>query len=67
MDGLATRAARLAARLRWFCRELFGDAKYERYVEHLRREHPDAAVPDRRAFWRRHYAEQDRDPGARCC
>ncbi|WP_346728750.1 YbdD/YjiX family protein [Leucobacter manosquensis] len=55
------------ARLRWFCRELFGDAKYERYVAHLRVAHPDAPVPDVRTFWREHYAEQDRNPGARCC
>nr|WP_234037582.1 MULTISPECIES: YbdD/YjiX family protein [Leucobacter] len=53
--------------MRWFCRELFGDAKYERYVAHLRVAHPDAPVPDVRTFWREHYAEQDRNPGARCC
>lgn len=57
----------IGARLRWFCRELFGDTKYERYVAHLRAAHPGVPVPDVRTFWREHYAEQDQNPGARCC
>lgn len=61
------RAGSLWQGFRWYCRALFGDAKYERYVAHLKATHPDAAVPDERTFWREHYAEQDRNPGSRCC
>lgn len=52
---------------RKFCRALFGDDNYDNYVSHLRRNHPDAEIPDVRTFWREHYAEQDRNPGSRCC
>ena len=44
-----------------------GAARYERYVEHLRRVHPERPVPARADFWRAHYAEQERNPGTRCC
>jgi uncharacterized short protein YbdD (DUF466 family) len=55
------------AAVRWYVRELMGDAKYERYVAHLRGAHPDAEVPTERQFWRDHYADQDANPGSRCC
>lgn len=35
----------LWAGFRRFCRELFGDAKYDTYVRHLRRTHPEQPVP----------------------
>lgn len=44
-----------------------GADRYERYVEHLRRVHPERPVPTRADFWRAHYDEQERNPGARCC
>ena len=44
-----------------------GADRYERYVEHLRRVHPERPVPARADFWRAHYAEQERNPGTRCC
>ncbi|HEY5877358.1 MAG TPA: YbdD/YjiX family protein, partial [Nakamurella sp.] len=44
-----------------------GDTAYARYVEHLGRHHPDAPVPSEREYWRQRYAEQDANPGARCC
>lgn len=52
---------------RWWWRGVTGADAYERYVAHLRREHPDAPVPDEREFWRAKYADQDANPGARCC
>lgn len=58
---------RVWRRVRWYCREVLGDASYERYVAHLRRTHPEAAVPDERTFWREKYAAEDRNPGSRCC
>jgi uncharacterized short protein YbdD (DUF466 family) len=53
--------------VRWYVREVMGDAKYERYVRHLQAVHPDAPVPTEREFWRQHYAEQEASPGTRCC
>ncbi|MDR7329187.1 uncharacterized short protein YbdD (DUF466 family) [Corynebacterium guangdongense] len=53
--------------MRWYVGELMGDHAYARYVEHLRRHHPDAEVPTEREYWRARYAEQDANPGARCC
>jgi uncharacterized short protein YbdD (DUF466 family) len=66
----ATAAAlllRSARAVRWYVREVMGDAKYERYVRHLQAVHPDAPVPTEREFWRQHYAEQEASPGTRCC
>ncbi len=53
--------------LRWWVGSVLGDTAYTRYVEHLRRSHPDASVPTEREYWRARYAEQDANPGARCC
>lgn len=44
-----------------------GADRYERYVEHLQRVHPERPVPSRADFWREHYAQQERNPGTRCC
>lgn len=52
---------------RWFWRGMTGADAYERYVAHLRREHPDAPVPSEADFWRDKYAEQERNPTTRCC
>jgi uncharacterized short protein YbdD (DUF466 family) len=59
--------ARVCRGIRWWFGSVLGDDAYRRYVEHLRRAHPDAPVPDERAFWRQRYAEEDANPGARCC
>ena len=53
--------------VRWYVTTLMGDRDYERYVAHLRREHPDAGVPTEKEFWRQRWAEQDANPGPRCC
>ena len=53
--------------LRWWVGSVLGDTAYARYVEHLRRTHPQAPVPTEREYWRQRYAEQDARPGARCC
>lgn len=55
------------AGLRWWTNGVVGQSAYSAYVEHLRRRHPDAPVPDEREFWREKYRQMDRDPGARCC
>lgn len=56
----------LARGLHWYLRELTGETAYERYVDHVRRRHPEAPAMSRRDFERRRLAAQDR-PGARCC
>lgn len=53
--------------VRWYVGELMGDNDYARYVAHLSRNHPERAVPTEREYWRSRYAEQDANPGARCC
>ncbi|MCG7246646.1 YbdD/YjiX family protein [Corynebacterium simulans] len=44
-----------------------GDHAYAKYCAHLKAHHPDAAIPTEREYWRARYAEQDANPGARCC
>ncbi|WP_256461010.1 YbdD/YjiX family protein [Agromyces larvae] len=53
--------------IRWFVTELMGDRAYATYLDHHRRTHPGQPALDERAFWRQRYAEQDANPGARCC
>jgi uncharacterized short protein YbdD (DUF466 family) len=60
-------AGRAARAVRWYVRTLMGDGDYERYVAHVRRTHPGADVPTEKEFWCRRWAEQDANPGARCC
>ncbi|KUO17001.1 YbdD/YjiX family protein [Streptomyces dysideae] len=66
----ALRRARRAVRgVRWYVRELTDESAYDRYVAHVRGEHPDADVPSRRAFERMRTDRQESDPrqGFRCC
>ncbi|WP_309064528.1 YbdD/YjiX family protein [Microbacterium sp.] len=53
--------------IRWYFTTLMGDRAYDVYVAHHRAEHPDAPIPTERQFWHDRMAEQDRNPGARCC
>lgn len=53
--------------IRWYLRELTGEADYDRYTERHRREHPDAPALSRREFERRRVDRGDTNPGARCC
>ncbi|PWI15656.1 hypothetical protein DI272_16870 [Streptomyces sp. Act143] len=55
--------------VRWYLRELTDESAYDRYVAHLRRDHPQADVPTRRAFERMRTDRQEHDPrqGFRCC
>ena len=58
------RALRL---VRWYLRELTGEAQYDHYVERHRRLHPEAPVLSRREFERRRVDRLDARPGNRCC
>jgi uncharacterized short protein YbdD (DUF466 family) len=55
--------------VRWYLRELTDESAYDRYVAHVRQEHPDAEVPSRREFERMRTDRQEEDPrqGFRCC
>ncbi|MFI6363099.1 YbdD/YjiX family protein [Nocardia sp. NPDC050630] len=74
-DGRSPRPAvirrlRLAARLRafvsWFDAVL-GGQDYQRYVDHLQRNHPGCEIPSEREYWRRRHADADANPQNRCC
>ncbi|WP_332838710.1 YbdD/YjiX family protein [Nocardia bovistercoris] len=51
----------------WWFGAIVGAQDYPRYVEHLRRTHPDRAIPTEREYWRDRYADADRNPRQRCC
>lgn len=50
-----------------YLREVSGETAYERYVEHVRSEHPDAIVMVRRDFERMRQDDRNDNPRARCC
>jgi len=51
----------------WYLREVSGETGYERYVAHVRREHPDAIVMTRREYERWRQDDRNSNPRARCC
>ncbi len=68
--GLRTAGARVhdgAARVRWYVRQVMGDDAYATYAAHQRAVHPGGGVATEREFWRMRHAEQDANPGSRCC
>jgi uncharacterized short protein YbdD (DUF466 family) len=67
VTGVVDRARRGWRAVAWYVAGLTGESDYQRYVAHLRRRHPGAPVPSVGEYWRARYAEQDANPGARCC
>jgi len=53
--------------IRWYLREVSGEADYDRYVAHERRHQRDAPVLSRRDFERRKTKDREANPAARCC
>jgi uncharacterized short protein YbdD (DUF466 family) len=53
--------------VRWYLREVSGESGYDRYVEHMRRDHPSQPVMSRRDFERRRQDQREERPRARCC
>ena len=51
----------------WYVDSVLGGQDYPRYVEHLRRNHPDRPIPSEREYWRERHAAAARNPGTRCC
>jgi len=58
---------RLLGLVRWYLRELTGEAQYDRYLERHRRIHPDAPAMSRRGFERWRTDRMEGNPGSRCC
>ncbi|MBB5912562.1 uncharacterized short protein YbdD (DUF466 family) [Nocardia transvalensis] len=46
---------------------VLGGQDYARYVEHLRRNHPDTPIPSEREYWRERHDAAARNPANRCC
>ncbi|MGM7421971.1 MULTISPECIES: YbdD/YjiX family protein [Cellulosimicrobium] len=65
--GVARRVRDGAASVRWYVRQVMGDDAYATYAAHQRAVHPGGVVMTEREFWRMRHAEQDANPGSRCC
>jgi uncharacterized short protein YbdD (DUF466 family) len=51
----------------WYLDSVLGGRDYARYVQHLRRNHPELPIPTERDYWRDRHAAADRNPANRCC
>jgi uncharacterized short protein YbdD (DUF466 family) len=60
-------AVRWARAVRWYLRELTGEAEYDRHCERHRRRHPGAPVPTRREYEVLRAARREARPQGRCC
>lgn len=58
---------RSARAVRWYLRELTGEAEYDRYCERHLRHHPIAPVPTRREYQVLRTRYQEAHPQGRCC
>ena len=55
------------AGVRWYLREVSGESGYDRYVAHMRRDHPGQPVMSRRDYERHRQDAREERPRARCC
>ncbi|MGC0415603.1 CstA-like transporter-associated (seleno)protein [Embleya sp. AB8] len=53
--------------IRWYLREVSGDADYDRHCLRHLAEHPDEPVPSRRAYERWRAGRREANPQTRCC
>jgi uncharacterized short protein YbdD (DUF466 family) len=53
--------------VRWYLREVTGESGYDRYVTHMRRDHPSQMVMSRRDYERWRQDQREENPRARCC
>ncbi|UXY19037.1 YbdD/YjiX family protein [Streptomyces cynarae] len=60
-------ARQWAGAVRWYLRELTGEAEYDRYCERRRRHHPLAPVPTRREYEVLRTLHRETHPQGRCC
>jgi uncharacterized short protein YbdD (DUF466 family) len=63
----AVNTRRVAAAIRWYLREVSGEADYDRYVAHEHQEHPGVPPLSRRDFERRKNQRRQESPEAGCC
>ncbi|MCK8433469.1 YbdD/YjiX family protein [Streptomyces sp. D2-8] len=61
------RIRRWARAVRWYLRELTGEAAYDRHCERHRRHHPLAPVPTRREYQVLRTRHQESRTHSRCC
>ncbi|MFI2371731.1 YbdD/YjiX family protein [Streptomyces sp. NPDC018833] len=62
-----TTVGKLLGAVRWYVREVTGEADYDRYCERHRHHHPHVPLPTRREFQRIHTARRELDRPSRCC
>ncbi len=70
LRGLRSAGSACATAIRktgWWFNSILGGQDYQRYVEHLTRNHPGCAVPTEREYWRTRHADADSNPTNRCC
>ncbi|GAA5042534.1 hypothetical protein GCM10023318_02950 [Nocardia callitridis] len=67
LRGVARACASGARAGAWWFNGILGGGDYQRYVEHMRRNHPGSEVASERTYWRERYAEADANPATRCC
>ncbi|MCB7135881.1 YbdD/YjiX family protein [Cellulosimicrobium marinum] len=67
LAAVGTRVLDAARAVRWYVRQVMGDDAYATYVAHRQATHPGGTVMTEREFWRARHAEQDANPGSRCC
>lgn len=58
---------RAVSGVRWYLREVSGESGYDRYVAHMRRDHPGQPVMSRREYERSRQDAREANPRARCC
>ncbi|MFE9024277.1 YbdD/YjiX family protein [Streptomyces sp. NPDC007808] len=58
---------RWAGTVRWYLREVTGEAEYDRYCERHRCRHPHAPVPTRREYEVLRTLRREEHPRSRCC
>ncbi|MER5833137.1 YbdD/YjiX family protein [Streptomyces sp. NPDC002130] len=61
------RIRRWVRAVRWYLRELTGEAEYDRHCERHRRHHPLAPVPTRREYQVLRLRHQEARSHSRCC
>jgi uncharacterized short protein YbdD (DUF466 family) len=62
-----TTVRKVLSAVRWYLRELTGEAEYDRYCDRHRRHHPLATVPTRREYEWMRTAQRASDAPGRCC
>lgn len=67
MTGMLNGAARLLRGIRWYVREISGEADYERFCRRHASHHPGVPVPSRRAYERLRARYREEHPQSRCC